>query len=126
MPSAGSPALGALSTSCGGAACEYFTAGSGAGGLLNDVRPAFTNAGISDTIKPNDKLTIQAALRYEDFTYNLAPTNNPGNQLLVSDYNNNHCVLGTSVKTLTAPGAACPAGGYVRTALSANSPPKED
>ncbi len=126
MPSAGSPALGALPTSCGGAACEYFTAGSGAGGLLNDVRPAFTNAGISDTIKPNDKLTIQAALRYEDFTYNLAPTNNPGNQLLVSDYNNNHCVLGTSVKTLTAPGAACPAGGYVRTALSANSPPKED
>lgn len=109
----GSPALGALPPSCGGAPCEYFTVGTGAGGGLNVVRPAFTNAAISDTIKPTDKLTIQAALRFEDFTYNLATTNNPGNQLLINDYNNNHCVLGTSVKTVASPGAPCPAGGYV-------------
>jgi len=124
-PSRGSPTLGALPASCGGAPCEYYAVGTGAGGLLNVVRPAFTNAAISDTIKPTDKLTIQAALRYEDFTYNLANTNNPGNQLLVNDYNNHHCVSGTSVIPNSAAGSACPAG-YTRTALSANSPLRED
>ncbi len=124
-PTKGSPALGALPASCGGAACEYYAVGTGAGGLRNVVRPAFTNAAISDTIKPTDKLTIQAALRFEDFTYNLADTNNPGNTLLVNDYNVHHCVSGTTVIPNPAPGTACPAG-YSATALSATSPLRED
>jgi len=121
----GSPTLGALPASCGGASCEYYVVGTGAGGLRNVVRPAFTNAAISDTIKPTDKLTIQASLRFEDFTYNLAQTNNPGNQLLVNDYNANHCVAGTTVTTTASPGAACLAGTS-HTALSAASPLRED
>ncbi len=125
-PRGQSPALNALGgLSCGGGPCEYLSVGSGAAGLLNNVNPAFTNAAIEDTIKPNDKLTLQAALRFEDFTYNLPNTNNPGNQLLVNDYNSNNCVSGTTVKSTLTVGGACPAG-FTKAALSAVSPSRED
>jgi len=127
MPSAtayaiGSPGLAGVN--CGGAPCEYFAVNTGPIAASNNVRPAFTNFAISDNIKPNDRLTINAALRFEDFTYNLLPTSNPGNQLLVNDYNNSHCVAGPSV-TPRAIGTACPTGS-LPTALTAVSPPKED
>ena len=40
-------------------------------GSLNNVGPRFTNASISDQWRPNDKLLINAAVRYDNFTYNL-------------------------------------------------------
>ncbi len=124
-PSKGSPVLGTEGgLSCGGAPCEYFSIGNGAVGGLNLVRPAFTNASLSDIIKPTDKLTVQASLRYEDFTYNLLDENNPGNQLLVNSYNAGHCVQGTTVKTI-AVGTPCSAG-FANAALSAAGPVRED
>ncbi len=125
IPRGTSPVLGTEgNVSCGGAPCEYLAVNSGAAGLLNNVRPAFTNAGISDLIKPNEKLTIAASLRFDDFTYNLPQTNNLGNQLLVNSYNASHCVSGTTVAA-NAVGTACTAG-FTAAALSAASPAKED
>ncbi len=127
-PTQGSPSLAtAATTLCGGAPCEYLAVNTGATGALNSVRPAFTNASISDTFKPIQRLTVNASLRYEDFTYNLQDTNTLGNQLLVNDYNNSHCVLGTTVTT-RALGTACGTvdSPGVPTALSANSPPRVD
>lgn len=125
LPRGNSPALGTEGNlSCGGAPCEYLAINSGAAGTLNNVRPAFTNAGISDLIKPNEKLTVAASLRFDDFTYNLLQTGTAGNALLVNSYNASHCVQGTVVRTI-AVGTACPAG-FAATALSSTSPAKED
>jgi outer membrane receptor protein involved in Fe transport len=88
------------------------------------VHPAFTNASFSDLFKPTNKITLNASLRFEDFTYNLAPTDTLGNELLVNDYNASHCVSGTSV-TSRALGSACPAG-TAPTALTAVSPARLD
>lgn len=125
VPARGSPVLGTEGAiSCGGAPCEYLAINNGATGALNSVRPAFTNASISDIIKPTDRLTVSAALRFEDFTYNLQQTNTLGNQLFVNDYNGSHCVNGLAVIT-RALGTACPAGA-TPTALTANSPARLD
>ena len=125
VPTAGSPAIGALGgLSCGGAPCEYLAVNNGGTGANNTVAPAFTNASISDNFKPNDKFTLTAALRFEDFTYNLQPTDTLGNQLFVNDYNASHCVAGLIVSA-HALGAGCPAVS-VPTALTATSPAKLD
>jgi hypothetical protein len=123
IPTPGSPVVGTERLiSCGGAPCEYLAVNNGANAELNDVRPAFTNASLSDLFKPTDRLTINASLRFEDFTYNLASTGTFGNELLVNDYNAAHCVSGLTV-TERALGAACPAGS-TPTALTADSPAK--
>ncbi len=125
VPTGASPVIGTeTALTCGTGPCEYLAVNSGQRGALNSVRPAFTNAAISDTIKPNDRLTLTGSLRFEDFTYNLAETNTLGNRLFVSDYNNSHCVQGTTVTT-RAFGVACPAG-FVAPALTAASPARLD
>jgi outer membrane receptor protein involved in Fe transport len=125
VPSVGAPILGTEGgISCGGAPCEYLAVNNGANGALNSVAPAFTNVALSDTFKPNDRLSINAGIRLEDFSYNLQPTNTLGNQLFVNDYNASHCVGGLTVSTRTR-GTPCPAG-TAPTALSANSPAKRD
>lgn len=119
-PTKGAPVLGTEGgVTCGGAPCEYLTVNNGANGALNSVSPAFTNASFGDTFRPNDRLTINASLRFEDFTYNLQPTNTLGNQLFVNDYNASHCVDGLTVSARKL-GTACAAG--VPTALLAASP----
>lgn len=127
-PSPGSPTIGAAAgLTCGSGPCEYLAVNNGAAGALNNVRPAFTNAAISDTFKPIQKLTINASLRFEDFTYNLLATDTLGNELLVNDYNASHCVLGTTV-TARPLGTACGTADSpgVPTALSAVSPARTD
>ncbi len=125
VPRKGSPVLGTEGAlTCGTGPCEYLAVNAGQRGALNSVRPAFTNAAISDTIKPSDKLTLTASLRYEDFTYNLAQTNSLGNQLFATDYNITHCVQGTSTPARKI-GTPCPAG-FVAPALTAASPARLD
>ena len=38
-------------------------------GSLNTVRPRFTNASLQDQWRPSDKFLINAAIRYDNFTY---------------------------------------------------------
>ena len=123
VPRTGSPVLGTEGNlSCGGAPCEYLAVNDGGTASFNTVNPAFTNASIGDSFRPIDKLTINAALRFEDYTYNLQGTNTTGNQLLTNDYNASHCVQGLTVAARDL-GTTCPAGS-TPTQLSANSPAK--
>jgi hypothetical protein len=125
VPTTGSPVLGTEhAIACGGAPCEYLATNNGANALLNNVRPAFTNASLSELFKPSDRFTLNASLRFEDFTYNLAQTATPGNELLVNNYNASHCISGLTVSS-RALGTACPAGS-APTALSAVSPARLD
>jgi len=125
VPSTGAPVLGTEGAlSCGGAPCEYLAVNDGSVGALNTVRPAFTNVFLADSFKPNDRFTLNASLRLEDFTYNLQATGTLGNALFVNDYNASHCVSGLTVSS-RALGTACPAGS-APTALTAASPARLD
>ncbi|HEV3086536.1 MAG TPA: TonB-dependent receptor [Candidatus Elarobacter sp.] len=120
-PRFGSPTLGDLATAtCGGAPCEYLVINDGRFAANNTVRPKFFNASISDTWKPNARISVDLSLRADTYSYEMQNTNTTGNQLFVNDYNARHCIAGTSI-TGRAFGTACPAG-TAPTALNANSP----
>jgi hypothetical protein len=111
VPRAGSPTLGTESAlSCGGAPCEYLVVNDGRLAANNTVRPKFFNAAISDTWKPNSRVSVDLSLRTDTFGYDLPNTNTIGNQLFVNDYNARHCIAGSNPPTTRALGAACPAG----------------
>lgn len=110
----------ASALSCGGAPCEYYSINEGPLGAINTVTPKFTNLSFQDTFRANDRLTLQAGLRYENFQYDMRQVGTDGNVLLTNDYNNTHCISGTTI-TSRALGAACPAGTSPTT-LSATAP----
>ena len=66
------PTVGTIGNyTCGGGPCEYFTVQSGLNGAYNTVKPMFTNASLNDTWRPNDRLTIDAGVAYDNFAYGL-------------------------------------------------------
>ena len=106
---------------CGNGPCEYLGVGSGLGGSFNDVTPRFANLALSDTWNVTPKLTLDAAVRYDSFRYDLpsggtAEGPNPQAQsalartLFTNSYNAFHCNMGVGniVGTLTP--NSCPAG----------------
>ncbi|MDB5072198.1 MAG: hypothetical protein JWM87_3309 [Candidatus Eremiobacteraeota bacterium] len=109
--------LSAPTQTCAGATCEYLVVNDGRLAAKNTVRPKFFNASISDTWKPNSRISVDLSLRTDSFGYDLQNTNTIGNQLFVTDYNNRHCVSGTTITT-RGPGAACPAGSAPTTLVT--------
>ncbi len=69
----------------------------GADAELNNVRPAFTNASISDLFKPTDRLTSMLASASKTSRTTFCQTDTPGNELLVNNYNASHCISGLTV-----------------------------
>ncbi len=61
------PSLAGLT--CGGGPCAYYVGESGAYGEFNHVRPNFSGLSLTDTWKPNDRLTITAGLRLDQYQY---------------------------------------------------------
>jgi hypothetical protein len=118
---------------CGGAPCEYFTIGSGLGGSFNNVTPRFANLALSDTWNVTPKLTVEAAVRYDSFRYDIPPGGtpegpNPGNAstagatLWTNSYNAFHCFTGpgvTGISTTAAPNTCAPG---TQVAFSNNTP----
>lgn len=104
---------------CGGAPCQYYAINDGRYASNNTVKPKFLNMAIADTWKPNAKLSIDASLRLDTFSYVMQDTNTLGNQLFVNDYNATHCISGTTIATRVR-NAGC-AAGFSPTALSAQS-----
>ncbi len=72
-------------------------------GSFNNVGPRFTNASLSDQWRPNDKLLINAAVRYDNFTYNLPDSTTPATQFYANQTANYTCVLASTNQILTAP-----------------------
>jgi hypothetical protein len=75
-------------------------------GALNDVRPRFFNASISDQWRPNDRFLLNASLRYDDFTYELPDSNSEATQFYASQLANYSCVLASNNQLFTTPLAA--------------------
>ncbi len=44
-------------------------------GPLNEVKPGFANLALSDEFRPSDQFLIDAAIRYDNYNYSLAPSN---------------------------------------------------
>jgi len=63
-----------------------------ANGTFNSVLPDFYSASIADQWRPSDNLTINASLRWDQFTYNLAPANTAQNPFYAQIIQNFACV----------------------------------
>ncbi|HEY0396720.1 MAG TPA: TonB-dependent receptor [Candidatus Elarobacter sp.] len=114
-------AANASTFTCGTGPCEYLTVGSGLNGSFNNVTPRFANLTVSDTWNVTPKLTVDAALRYDSFRYDITSGNtaigpNPQAQspiartLFTNSYNMFHCNLGVGNIQPTATANSCPAG----------------
>jgi hypothetical protein len=60
-----------------------------ASGTFNSVVPNFTSASLEDQWRPSDKVTINASVRFDQFSYNLAPgavNQNPFYAQMVENY----------------------------------------
>ena len=115
----------------GSAACangaKWLVTTPGGQGVLNTITPKFSYAALTDEWKPNDKLDINAGIRFERYEYDLANTNTPefnywfnaAAQVVCYDPNTFipiYTPLGPgnpqpSQVVTTAPGGACPNGG---------------
>jgi hypothetical protein len=60
-------------------------------GFRNDVQPIFASAAIEDLIKPNDKLTIRAGIRFERDQFDLASTQDAGTDFWFRAAQNEFC-----------------------------------
>ncbi|HTA53919.1 MAG TPA: TonB-dependent receptor [Candidatus Acidoferrales bacterium] len=81
-------------------------------GSYNSISPRFTNASLSDQFRPNDRILINAAIRYDNFTYDLPNSATPANEFYANMTANYTCVLAATNETLVqplAPGQAPPA-----------------
>ncbi|HEY2475948.1 MAG TPA: TonB-dependent receptor, partial [Candidatus Cybelea sp.] len=70
-------------------------------GSYNTVRPRFTNAALQDQFRPNDKLMINASIRYDDFTYDLPDSLTAATQFYANMTANYTCVLAATDQVLT-------------------------
>jgi hypothetical protein len=83
-----------------------------ANGSYNTVKPKFTNASLQDQFRPNDRFLINAAIRYDNFTYNLPDSVNNATLFYASLTANYTCVLAATNQVLTQalpPGVPPPA-----------------
>jgi hypothetical protein len=78
----------------------------------NTVDPRFTNFSLGDQWRPSDKFLLNASIRYDNFSYNLANLNNAANSFYAAQTANFTCVLASTNQVLTAalpPGVPPPA-----------------
>ncbi|MFY9719709.1 MAG: hypothetical protein WAK16_08690, partial [Candidatus Cybelea sp.] len=81
-------------------------------GAQNTVKPLFTNFSIQDQFRPNDKLLINAAIRYDNFTYDLPDSTSTATEFYANMTAQYTCVLAATNQVLTValpPGSPPPA-----------------
>jgi hypothetical protein len=81
-------------------------------GSFNTVKPQFTNASLQDQFRPSDKFLINAAIRYDNFTYVLPDSLTTADTFFANMTANYTCVLASTNQVFTtplAPGAPPPA-----------------
>ncbi|MDQ6930245.1 MAG: carboxypeptidase regulatory-like domain-containing protein [Candidatus Eremiobacteraeota bacterium] len=59
---------------------------------LNQVHPKFTAVSVSDLWRPNDRVTVNAGLRVENYSFDLGSTTGPARPFWFNAYNNEYCV----------------------------------
>ncbi|MGD0474921.1 MAG: TonB-dependent receptor [Candidatus Velthaea sp.] len=81
------PAVGAAAA----AGASWRVTESGQQGLWNTVRPTFLSANFDDFFRPNQRLTIDTALRFDRFAYRLADTSSAGQEFWFAAAQNEFC-----------------------------------
>jgi len=104
---------------CGGGACQYLVVGNGQYATYNSVRPTFYGASLSDEIRPDPKLTINAGIRLDVYQYEgNNTTGGPARTFWYNAYNREMCQsLATQLLKekvaqlgLASTAATCPSG----------------
>jgi len=72
-------------------------------GPYNTVAPRFTNASFQDQFRPTDKWLINAAIRYDNYTYDLNNSNTPANAFYANQVANYICVNAATNQVFSAP-----------------------
>jgi hypothetical protein len=86
----------------------------------NTVNAKFTNASLSDQWRPSDKWLVNAALRYENYGYDLADTTTPGSQFYAQQAANYFCYATASARIGGVPQTQ---GAYTLPLLPGQVPP---
>ena len=85
--------------SCGTGPCQLFTVENGASGKFNAVTPAFTGAALTDEWRPDDRLLVNAGLRFDSYKYEGDnTTGTPARAFWFNAFNNDTCF---NTQTLT-------------------------
>ncbi|HZY95903.1 MAG TPA: TonB-dependent receptor [Candidatus Cybelea sp.] len=74
-----------------------------ANGSFNTVRPRFWDGALQDQFRPSDKFLINAAIRYDNFTYVLPDSLTAATQFYASMTANYTCVLAATNQVFVAP-----------------------
>ena len=108
------PAIPTISgITCGTGPCEWFVAENGYTGGANKNKPLFTSASLSDVWRPNDKLTINAGLRYDRFAFQGSDTSGGARDFWFNAWNTEACappIPGVSPTFKADPTAPCGPG----------------
>ncbi|MGD0969048.1 MAG: TonB-dependent receptor [Candidatus Aquilonibacter sp.] len=86
----------------------------------NTVNPKFTNVSLSDQWRPSDRWLINAAVRYESYTYDMPQTTTPGDQFYAQQAANYFCY---ATNGATIGGTAVGQGTYSLPLLPGEFPP---
>lgn len=92
---------------------QWIVTDSGYTGNLNQVHPTFTAASLTDLYRPNDKTTINAGLRVENYSFSLGSTlSGPSRDFWFMEYNKEFCVAPFAPAPVNrfSNGGVCPAG----------------
>ncbi|MDP9017800.1 MAG: TonB-dependent receptor, partial [Candidatus Eremiobacteraeota bacterium] len=93
-----------------GVAASFIMTENGRNAQVDNVTPYFSSVALTDVMKPNDKLTINAGLRFDRFSYrreDLA-SGYPARQFWFDAYNNEHCSAPGLSNEVRPPGGPCP------------------
>ncbi len=74
-----------------------------ASGTFNSVVPNFYSGSLEDQWRPSDRLTINASMRFDQFSYNLAPANVGQNPFYAQIIQNYACYSPSTGTVLTKP-----------------------
>jgi Carboxypeptidase regulatory-like domain/TonB dependent receptor/TonB-dependent Receptor Plug Domain len=72
-------------------------------GSLNNVIPKFTNASMSDQFRPNDKILVNAAVRYDEYTYDLPDSETAATEFYANMMAQYTCVYKATNQLLSTP-----------------------
>jgi hypothetical protein len=72
-------------------------------GANNTVKPQFSNFSFSDQWRPSDRFLLNASIRYDNFTYDLANSDTPANEFYAAQTSNYTCVFASTNQVLTQP-----------------------
>jgi outer membrane receptor protein involved in Fe transport len=106
-------------TTCGGGPCEQLVLNSSGYATYNTVKPRFIAGSLTDTFKPNSKLSIDLGIRLDHYEFQGSNTQDgPSRTFWYTAFNLDNCINNTNHQVVdkivggltTSPTAPCPTG----------------